>query len=55
MTDLGTLNGAKGTASAINDAGEVAGSAQTEAGRMHAVMWLRAGDGHRAFLARIAR
>ena len=55
MTDLGTLNGSSSDAVAVNDAGEVAGSALNAAGQTHAVLWLRAGKGHRSFLPLLAR
>ena len=39
MTDLGTLGGKRSWASAINDAGQVIGTAQTADGEDHAFLW----------------
>jgi probable HAF family extracellular repeat protein len=39
MTDLGTLGGAESNALAINDAGQLAGAAETATGAWHAVLW----------------
>jgi probable HAF family extracellular repeat protein len=39
MTDLGTLGGSNSRASAINDRGQVTGSAQTATGRFHAFLY----------------
>lgn len=39
ITDLGTLGGSGSDAYSINDRGQIVGSAETKAGRRHAVLW----------------
>jgi probable HAF family extracellular repeat protein len=41
LADLGTLGGRASSARAINEHGDVAGSAQTDAGAWHATVWMR--------------
>jgi len=40
MEDLGTLGGRNSSAAAINDRGQIIGSADTKAGQTHATLWL---------------
>jgi probable HAF family extracellular repeat protein len=47
MQDLGTLGGAESFAYAFNDAGQVAGSANTKNGAVHAFVWMNDGTAMR--------